>query len=469
MKSLILQALLLLCLAWWLTPAAIAQSVDTGKQIDSKLDKRAAQVLYEEANNYLEKKVAEFIKKKLPYDPKLEAQTKQEQRDLAGRNAAVLQARGHLAGEDLYYLGMLYHLAFDSDHALDTMQHFLAGNLEGEKAQFARAVVAVHALKKNQITEAERVTEDYSKSQPVNAEELYGMERLIAEEFYKAKDYRHMATHARAMLNAAKLAQQSRKLSPFRRDEMLFNSSSLLAEAYGRLNDKDAALATFEDLRKLALALPSGNLYKLATFSIAGLDPSAQAYKPPDTGSVDGSSRPPDIVASQWIDQTPTKLAELRGHVVLLDFWAPWCGPCRFTFPKLQRWHESYKDKGLVILGLTDYSGRADGRTVTQEQELAYLRDFKKKNHLSYGFVVADSGTNDLNYGVFSIPMSFLIDRNGSVRFISIGANEAETQALGRMIKTLLDESATDGKTLENRGAGDGATGKRADLIVNKH
>ena len=51
---------------------------------------------------------------------------------------------------------------------------------------------------------------------------------------------------------------------------------------------------------------------------------------------------------------------------------------------------------------------------------------------MPYGFVVADSSVNDMNYGVFSIPMSFLIDRRGNVRFIAMGASEQETTALGK-------------------------------------
>jgi thiol-disulfide isomerase/thioredoxin len=149
----------------------------------------------------------------------------------------------------------------------------------------------------------------------------------------------------------------------------------------------------------------------------------------------------PDIVATQWIDQTPVKLSELRGQVVLLDFWAHWCGPCRYTFPKLQRWHESYKDKGLVILGVTNYFGNVEGRKVTRAEELAYLRTFKKTNRLPYGFVVSDSGINDMNYGVFSIPMSFLIDREGKVRYISLGVNEQELAALDKRIQKLFAES----------------------------
>ena len=95
-----------------------------------------------------------------------------------------------------------------------------------------------------------------------------------------------------------------------------------------------------------------------------------------------------------------------------------------------------------MILGLTRYFGHDDERDLTPKEELAYLREFKKQNRLPYGFVVADSEVNNLNYGVFSIPMSFLIDRHGVVRFISAGANPNEIAELGRMIKKLIDEPA---------------------------
>jgi hypothetical protein len=62
---------------------------------------------------------------------------------------------------------------------------------------------------------------------------------------------------------------------------------------------------------------------------------------------------------------------------------------------------------------------------------------------LPYGFVVADSSVNDMNYGVFSIPMSFLIDRKGNVRFIALGAGEGEITALGKMIEKVMSEPLT--------------------------
>jgi len=237
------------------------------------------------------------------------------------------------------------------------------------------------------------------------------------------------------------LAIESKKLTGYKRDERLFKSASFLADALEKLNQKAAALAVLEDLVRLSVSLPSGNLNKMARVRLANLDPLSDIGKVLKAESP-ADANPPEIVGTEWIDQKPVKLAELRGKVVLLDFWAHWCGPCRYTFPKLQRWHENYKDEGLVILGLTNYFGHAEGKTLTPPQELAYLREFKKKNRLPYGFVIADSRENDINYGAFSFPMSFLIDRGGRVRFIALGAHESETSKLDKMIKQLLDEPA---------------------------
>lgn len=407
-------------------------------------DDRPASVLYQEANTYIEKKYEEFNKKKLPYDAKLESATREEQKALAKGFAVTVEARDSLAQEDFYYLGMLHHLSGNADGALASMRKFLAEQPTGEKAQNARAVVVLYTTRNDQISEAESALEDYARGGPLNAEEHYGMATLVTDALYRAGEYERMVAHAKEMIRAANLASGNKKISPFKRDEMLFKSSSFLAEAYNKLDRKDEAVASMQELRELALTIPSANLFRMATVRLLSIDPSIDFRKPLENS---GSQPLPEISAVEWIDQKPVKLANLRGKVVLVDFWAHWCGPCRITLPKLQSWHEAYKDKGLIILGLTKYFGFAEGRNLSKSEELAYLHDYKKKHRLTYGFAVADSNENDFNYGVFSIPMSFLIDRRGNVRLISIGASPGEIAALSKMVRELLEEQLPeDGK-----------------------
>ena len=404
-------------------------------------DEMSAQALFEDANGYLGRRYQEFNKQKLAYDPKLEARTKKEQQELATKNATILEKRS-LTIDDRYYLGLLYHVANNADAALATMQRFIKDTPDGEKSQAARNVVVLYSIRKNKVADAVATVEEYSRRKPQSSEDRYKMEFLIADAFLRAKDYNQTAVHAEQMLFASKAFAIEHKTEVAKRDDMLFKSALVLSDAYANSNRKDNAAAVLEDLRRVSLTLPSGNLYKLATIRLFSISPNANLRTISDDLATGNIEAPPELVVTQWIDQQPVTLAELRGQVVLLDFWAHWCGPCRYTFPKLTLWHQTYKDKGLVILGVTKYFGHAGDKQMTPTEELAYLRDFKKTNRLPYGFLVNEGDKNNINYGVFSIPMSFLIDRRGVVRFISPGANPEEIAELGKMIKKLIDEPA---------------------------
>jgi thiol-disulfide isomerase/thioredoxin len=408
---------------------------------DDAANKTASQ-LFDEADSYARKKFETFKKLKVPYDEPLKQKIEKEQRDLAAKYAAVLAAR-KLTGTDIYYLGMLHNLAGKPDDAYQAMQRFLNESPEasGGPAQNARAIIVINAAKKGALAEAESRLKQYAENQPQLAEDRYSLENWMVVSYFNAKDYEHALPHAQQLWITAQAAAKVKK--SFARDAMLNDAVVSLSEINLKLKKKDDAIAVVHDLRKLALSLPSGNLYKLALRRLIQIDPNTDLFKNVEQTVGANAAMPPEISAAEWMDRTPVKLADLRGQVVLLDFWATWCGPCRATLPRFEKFYEQYKDKGFMVIGLTNFEGQAEGKQLTRVQELNYLRDFKKKFGLTYGFAISDNGQNDVNYVVSSIPTTFLIDRRGIVRFISIGSSDVEGAALNKMIKKLLDEPAS--------------------------
>lgn len=415
-----------------------SQSADHASSRASDLsDERTAAQLFEDVDSYSRRKFEAFEKLKMPYDDQLKQKIEREQRELAAKYAVVLAAR-KLSGSDIYFLGMISNLAGKPDGAYAAMQRFLNENPEasGEPAQNARAIVVINAAKKGALAEAESRLKQYAENQPQLAEDRYSLENWMVVSYFNAKDYERALPHAQQLwLAAQSAAKEKRRLA---RDTMLSDAAVSLSEINLKLKKKDEAIGVVQDLRKLALSLPSGNLYKLALRRLVQIDPNIDLFKSVDFST--GANTPPEISAAEWMDRSPVKLSDLRGQVVLLDFWATWCGPCRATLPRFEKFYEQYKDKGLVVIGLTNFEGQVEGKQLTRAQELNYLRDFKKKFGLTYGFAISDTGQNDVNYVVSSIPTTFLLDRRGIVRFISIGSSDVEGAALNKMIKKLIDE-----------------------------
>jgi thiol-disulfide isomerase/thioredoxin len=137
-----------------------------------------------------------------------------------------------------------------------------------------------------------------------------------------------------------------------------------------------------------------------------------------------------------------TSLQDLKGKVVLVDFFAHWCGPCVASFPALRDLHKEFADRGLQIVHVTrSYGFFAQTRGISVDDEIDKMREFKRDHELDWPVVF----TNDAPYsayGVTGIPHLAMIDRNGKVRYVKVGFSQAMVPELKSQIEKLLAESS---------------------------
>lgn len=142
-------------------------------------------------------------------------------------------------------------------------------------------------------------------------------------------------------------------------------------------------------------------------------------------------------------------LSDFRGKVVMLNFWATWCGPCVFEMPALQRLYQMYKKDGLEIVAI-NVEGSGDNREV--------IKEFVNQNSLSFTILLDTEGTVAQAYGVTGFPETVVISRKGrllsfeepetkkrQVRLISDFPwdSPAYLKAVGDLLKTEANDSKT--------------------------
>jgi len=139
--------------------------------------------------------------------------------------------------------------------------------------------------------------------------------------------------------------------------------------------------------------------------------------------TLEGKPAPP-LEITEWLGPKPVPLVQLKGHPVLLFFWAHWCGDCKAEVPELARLLAQYKSKGLVLIGPTQHYGYiAGGQDASREQETRYIDAVRNQYYSALpGMSAPVSEANFQRFGASTTPTLVLIDRQGIVRLYHPGA-----------------------------------------------
>jgi thiol-disulfide isomerase/thioredoxin len=132
----------------------------------------------------------------------------------------------------------------------------------------------------------------------------------------------------------------------------------------------------------------------------------------------------PDLAVKEWLNGPPVTLAELKGKVVLLEFWATWCKPCEQMFPKIKEVRQAHAARGLEVLALTRYFMAYGGNEEAQAQELTLIREFAGKHKIDFPVGVSGDESTQKAYGATALPMFALIDRAGVVRSFAFSPDD---------------------------------------------
>ena len=134
----------------------------------------------------------------------------------------------------------------------------------------------------------------------------------------------------------------------------------------------------------------------------------------------------PELQVARWVNGKAVKLADLKGKVVVLDFWGQWCGPCVASIPHNNELQKKHRNKGLVILA------------VHTPQSAEGLDSFVKQRGIKYAVALdasagGDKGKTGSRYQVDSYPDYYLIDRKGVLRYADLANSEVD-RAIGQLL-----------------------------------
>lgn len=148
--------------------------------------------------------------------------------------------------------------------------------------------------------------------------------------------------------------------------------------------------------------------------------------QPLGTGHALEAGQPAPEIQLKDLSGKPVTLSALKGKVVIVDFWASWCGPCRQSMPVLEKLSKTYKEKGLVVLGVnTDNDAKSASKFLAE---------------VPVSFVVVNDADKRVAraYAPPTMPSSYIIDKQGRVRQVHAGFKAGDAKQLEAEIQQLL-------------------------------
>jgi peroxiredoxin len=125
---------------------------------------------------------------------------------------------------------------------------------------------------------------------------------------------------------------------------------------------------------------------------------------------------------------TNLKLSELRGQVVLINFWASWCGPCRQEMPALDELYQHYRSLDFTVLG------------VNVEENSANAKSLLKDIHVTFPVLFDNQNTVSKLYNIKGMPSTILVDRDGNMRYLHMGYQPGFETEYQNQVRTLIRE-----------------------------
>ena len=122
------------------------------------------------------------------------------------------------------------------------------------------------------------------------------------------------------------------------------------------------------------------------------------------------------------------KLSEMAGNVVLINFWASWCGPCREEMPLLNALHKKYEPLGFTVFG------------VNVEEDVKAAKGFLKNFPVDFPVLLDNTNQVSKQYKVIAMPTTVVVDRDGNMRYLHQGYKSGDEVKYRQMVKTLVRE-----------------------------